>query len=300
MKENSNLKSKFFSDCCVVSYSTENFKIGQKRLKQSLINHGFTGGILFFDDSDKEIPLHNDIPYGFKPYVLKKAIQQGYKYILWLDSSIICIRNPKKIFSIIKKEGTFVWSPYTEKMGFWCADIALQSFNLDREKSFQINELCAAIFGFSTEHEIGMQLFNDWYNYSIDNITFKGIPKELDYKKSYTNEDFLVSKNNKVKGHRHDQTALSYLANKYDIKLHFLEVKDIYSENVKTKASQYSKAISLDVIFVLNRDIKTKNYINSYSKYGNKHGFNKIVFIILSFIDTIKRKLYYFKKRVDK
>ena len=287
----------FFSDCCIVSYSTGNFLAGQERLKQSLLDNGYTGGILFFDDSEKGVPLQKDIPYGFKPYLLEKAIKKGYKNILWLDSSMICIRNPKKLFSIIKKEGTFVWSKYAEKMGYWCSDLALKSFDLTREKSFQITELCGAVFGFNVDSETGMKVFNEWNDFSKDSITFKGLPKKTDYKESYKNDTLLVSKDPNVKGHRHDQTALSFLAYKYNLKLHYLKIKDICSENVKTNEIQYSKAIGYDVIFVQNRDIKTSHYAVSYSKYGNKQGIQKMLFIILSFIDTIKRRLFYIRKK---
>lgn len=291
------MKEIFFNSCCIVSFSTSNFITGQKRLKQSLIANGYTGDFLFFDDSNKKIPLQKDVPYGFKPFVLNIAVQKGYKYILWLDSSIICIRNPKKIFSIIKKEGTFVWSPYTAKMGEWCSDIALNSFNLQRETSFQIDELCGAIYGFNTENPDAISLFNEWNAYANDKKTFLGIPKNIDYKESFTNKTLLVSKDERVKGHRHDQTALSFLAYKYKIPLHYLEVKDICMTDLLNNNHIYSKAIGFDTILVLNRDIKSSVYYDTYNKYGNSKGLKKLLFIILSLIDTMRRRIFYIKKK---
>ena len=139
----------------------------------------------------------------------------------------------------------------------------------------------------------------------FQNILFKvcssraaqaGFSKD-DIKDSFMNLNNIVSKDNRVKGHRHDQTALSFLAWKYKLNIHYLELKDVCAVNSETLKHKYSKAISFDVEIVQNRDIKTKVFFDNYDKFGNTKGFNKFCFICLSFVDTVRRRLFYITKR---
>ena len=291
------MKNNFFKDCCIVNYSSGIYIVGQKRLKQSLIDNGYSGDFLFFDDSDSRFPKQSKIPYGFKLKAVSLAIEKGYKYKLWLDSNLVCIRKPVKIFTIIKEQGIYVYSPYAEKMGYWCSDLALQSFSLERETSFDIDELCAAIFGINADSKNAKDIFTEWNNFANDGKTFKGLSEEYDIKDSFMNLNNIVSKDKRVKGHRHDQTALSFLAWKYKLDIHYLEVKDVCAVNSENFKHKYSKAISLDVEIAQNRDIKTQKYFDKYDKWGNSKGLKKLCFICLSFIDTIKRRIFFLSKR---
>ena len=290
------MKKSFFESCCIVNYSSGIYLNGQKRLKQSLIDNGYTGDFLFFDDSDVSFPLQSEIPYGFKLKAVSIAIEKGYKYILWLDSNLVCIRQPKKIFSIIKNQDIYVYSPYADKMGYWCSDLALQSFSIERNQAFEIDELCAAIFGINADSKKTVDFFAEWNNFAKDGKTFKGLSEEYDIKDSFKNLNNIVSKDNRVKGHRHDQTALSFLAWKYKLDIHYLEVKDVCAVNAATLKHKYSKAISFDVEIAQNRDIKTQKYFEHYNRWGNTKGINKFCFICLSFVDTIKRRLFLLKR----
>lgn len=291
------MKKSFFENCCIVNYSSGIYLKGQERLKQSLIDNGYNGAFLFFDDTDPHFKPQEEKPFAFKPLSMYIAIQRGYKYILWLDANMICIRKPKKIFSIIKEDGVFVYSPYTSSMGTWCSDFALEKFKITRDESLNITELCSAAFGIDSGSEKAMNILNKWNDFANDGITFKGIPTQYSFWDSFTNNNLIVSKDNRVKGHRHDQTALSFLAWKYKLDIHYLEVKDVYAGNTTNIKHKYSKGISFDIEIAHNRDTKTHIFLKKYDKWGNTKGFNKICFICLSFIDTIKRRLFYITKR---
>lgn len=279
---------KFTSEFCIVNYASGIYKKGQKRLKDSLISNGYTGDFLFFTEENGElIPSQDESPWGFKPVLLNYAKEKGYKYILWLDSNMICIRKPVTIFKKIIKDGYYISSSYTTKMGYWCSDIALENFGIDRETSFKITEINACIVGFSTKNTSKIKILNEWLQYAEDKITFRGIPKTLPFELSFKNNNNLLSNNNRVLGHRHDQTALSFLIWKYRLKISYMETKNIQSLTA-TKENKYSKAIPLTTEIVQNRDIKFEDYYKTYNKWGNKKGLDKIRFIILSLIDTIR------------
>ena len=277
---------KFTSEFCIVNYASGIYKKGQKRLKDSLISNGYTGDFLFFTEENGElIPSQDESPWGFKPVLLNYAKEKGYKYILWLDSNMICIRKPVTIFKKIIKNGYYISSSYTTKMGYWCSDIALENFGIDRETSFKITEVNPSYVGINIYNPIAIKLLNEWNKYALDGITFRGIPQNYLLSETNKNDRGIVSKDTRVKGHRHDQTALSYLVWKYKLKISFMETKNVQSLTSNNE-NKYSIAIPLTVEIVQNRDIKFEKYYKTYNKWGNTADFSKIKFIILSLIDT--------------
>lgn len=277
---------KFTSEFCIVNYASGIYKKGQKRLKDSLISNGYTGDFLFFTEENGElIPSQDESPWGFKPVLLNYAKEKGYKYILWLDSNMICIRKPVTIFKKIIKNGYYISSSYTTKMGYWCSDIALENFGIDRETSFKITEVNPSYVGINIYNPIAIKLLNEWNKYALDGITFRGIPQNYLLSETNKNDRGIVSKDTRVKGHRHDQTALSYLVWKYKLKISFMETKNVQSLTSNNE-NKYSIAIPLTVEIVQNRDIKFEKYYKTYNKWGNTTDFSKIKFIILSLIDT--------------
>lgn len=239
----------------------------------------------FTEENNDLIPSQEDSPWGFKPVLLNYAKEKGYKYILWLDSNMICIRKPVTIFKKIIKNGYYISSSYTTKMGYWCSDIALENFGIDRETSFKITEVNPSYVGINIYNPIAIKLLNEWNKYALDGITFRGIPQNYLLSETNKNDRGIVSKDTRVKGHRHDQTALSYLVWKYKLKISFMETKNVQSLTSNNE-NKYSIAIPLTVEIVQNRDIKFEKYYKTYNKWGNTTGFSKIKFIILSLIDT--------------
>ena len=172
-------------------------------------------------------------------------------------------------------------------MGYWCSDIALENFGIDRETSLKITEVNPSYVGINTKSSTALRMLNDWNNYALDGITFRGIPKQYQLSETNKNDKGIISKDPRVKGHRHDQTALSYLVWKYKLKISFMETKNVQSLTSNNE-NKYSIAIPLTVEIVQNRDIKFEDYYKTYNKWGNKKGFDKIKFIILSVIDTVR------------
>lgn len=281
---------KIDKSCCIVNVSTGHYIIGQNRLKKSLDEVGYTGSTLFFTDTLPEgAPCHDDSPFGFKPFAIKEAINKGYKKILWLDSNMICIRPPKSIFKKIKTEGHYCWCVYSHKMGEWCSDLALKNLGIDRETALQIYEISPQCLGINADNKTALSFLDEWYHYALDGITFRGIPKEYPLSLTNSNIDELVSKDTRVKGHRHDQTVASFLVWKHDLKHSHYEAKNIQTKT-KDGKNIYSKAISVEVEIIQNRDITDEVYLPKVDKWGNKIGFHKVIFIILSIVDFFRRR----------
>lgn len=272
---------------CIINYSSGNYTIGQKRLRESLKNLNFHGDILLLKDDDFPfLPKQEACPWAFKALAFQVAISKGYENILWLDSNCIVIRNPKSIFKKINKNGYYFASQSSHKMGEWCSDLALDNFGISREISFTIPEVNAAYIGLNSKNKISLALLNEWTHFALDGETFLGVKPPLQLKDSFSNKNNCLSNDKRVFGHRHDQTTLSFLVWKYKLLSNVKEFKNIQwvSENGKNK---YSRAIPFSVEIVQNRDIKSSEYLESYNKWGNNTGIKKIIFFIYSFISTI-------------
>ncbi len=137
-----------------------------------------------------------------------------------------------------------------------------------------------------------MAFCRDWAEFAADGITFRGIPQNIPLEQTNGNSGSLVSKDPRVLGHRHDQTAASYLAWKYKMHLSMLEIKN-YAFTEQDRKTKYAKTIPFDVIFLQNRDIKTTDYLLSVDRFGNSKGIRKILFVFLSFLATVKNRKKY-------
>lgn len=281
---------KIDSSCCIVCVATGNYSKGLNRLEKSLKGNNYKGDILFFTDSlPKDSPMHEESPWGFKPFAIREAISKGYKKVLWLDSNMVCIRNPKKIFKKIQNDGYYTMCSYSNTLGEWCSDIVLNNLGLEREKAFSLFEVSPQCLGINADNDVAISFLEEWCKYALDGISFRGLPKEYPLEMTKTNKDNNLSSDNRVKGHRHDQTIATYLMWKYAFKRSYCEVKNIQA------GTNYSKAISYNVEFVQNRDITGETYLETVTKWLNSKGLKKIVFILLSFVDVIKRRSFYIK-----
>ena len=75
------------------------------RLEESL--KGRTDAQFFGFNSYDQIGCqsHAVIPYQFKPYAIKKAIEKGAEIVLWCDSPIHAVQDLRPIFDHIEKYG---------------------------------------------------------------------------------------------------------------------------------------------------------------------------------------------------
>ena len=85
-------------------------------------------------------------------------------------------------------------------------------------------------FGINADSKNAKDIFTEWNNFANDGKTFKGLSEEYDIKDSFMNLNNIVSKDKRVKGHRHDQTALSFLAWKYKLDIHSFFTRNLNIE----------------------------------------------------------------------
>lgn len=175
---------------CIVNVSTQKYTKGQKRLATSLRNNTDAAILLFDSEEAVGAEPHADNNYAFKPRAMIKAYEAGYRQQIWLDASMIIIKDISPIFDIIEKDGYFfVDSGWTNKR--WTPYNVLEYFGTDEG-----NMLSSGILGLDLSSEIGYKFFDLWTQAMRDGM-FNG--------------SWDVT--------RHDQTCASLIAYKMGLKL---------------------------------------------------------------------------------
>jgi hypothetical protein len=193
-------------------------------------------------------PKHQDVPYAFKAYAMREAIAAGVKTLLYLDSSIIPIKPLGPLWERIERDGYFIAhqaGPEPDK-GYtnyeWTADSVygalfpeyrpihtvrghdLDSVGLGFARSVNrlMPHVVAGCIGLSMEHPTGKAIFEEYYRLASETKAFCG---------PWTNAAQLGGPKREnidrvgpcgppdVRGHRHDQTALSVIAWRLGCKL---------------------------------------------------------------------------------
>lgn len=218
---------------CVVNFGSGSFDRGEKRIRASFLEHGYDGDFLFFHHEDElSCPAHQEVPYAFKAYALKDAQRRGYRYVLWVDSSVYAVGPVEKAFGIIKNLGYLLllngWTT-----GQWCSDAALETLGLTREEAFEYRHIMACVMGLDLMDSSAQYFLEQYYALANDGITFKG---------AWSNKNHEVSQDDRVLGHRHDQTAASVIASKLGMNK-WQEYMLVYNDHQDPNIKRYENTV---------------------------------------------------------
>lgn len=100
-------------DCCIVSFASYDgiYPDLLDSIPEALRKTGFNGHFLLLKGGFPN-PTGNEIqycavPYSFKIFALLEAKKLGFNKVLWLDTALLPLKNPKPIFDWIEKTGCF-------------------------------------------------------------------------------------------------------------------------------------------------------------------------------------------------
>jgi hypothetical protein len=184
---------------------------GVERLRKSLDLVGFGGGLHTRSDYPPGCPEEKEVRKAFKPYLLKEAEAQGYRRLLWLDASIWAVRPLDKLFEMIGRVG---WHLIDDgwNTGQWTCDSALDSLGITREESWDIWHLASGIVGLNLGDPQGKAFLDDWFRMAKDGTSFIGPRWSPSVKDQGHGDSGFCSTDDRVLGHRADQTAASVIS----------------------------------------------------------------------------------------
>lgn len=190
---------------CIINVSVGKwYPRGQERLSQSISAFSKNIDCIFYSDLyPKNCPTHEQHPYAFKVYAIKDAIEQNYDTILWLDSSIYAIKNISHVFEYIENNNYLFFANHF--IGYFSTDKCLEYFGISRNVACEMREMMGCCIGLNLRNEKNLEFIEKLYKCATDGITFPG---------AWANKNSEASTDNRVIGHRHDQTVMSILAHK--------------------------------------------------------------------------------------
>lgn len=170
---------------------------------------------LFYDDYPAGCPTQEQSQYAFKIFALERAIREGFRYVLWMDAAFSPVASIEPLWKEIERAGWYVPPQGNEMLDRWCSDDALGIFNIDRAKAGIIPLVYSGLVGLDmqTASFIGTRVWREWerlYSWGTFDgchVNLPGQPRQPWGQKWQGH----VSHDPKVQGHRHDESALSYV-----------------------------------------------------------------------------------------
>jgi hypothetical protein len=187
------------------------------RLEQSLKKVGFRGDFIAWrGEYPPECPEHFESPMGFKAYAMQYARANGYDLALWLDSSAVAIRPLDLIFQRIAELGWILFRNENFCLGEWCSDEVLAHFGIERNFAMQAPELVGGAIGLNFHNPQANEFLDTWFALARDGFAFRGTKEPISdlsrWEAIKWNKKQLISKDKRVKGHRHDESVAGILS----------------------------------------------------------------------------------------
>jgi len=189
----------------------EKYKLAGKRQAESLqaINFPMENYFQFRNFEQINSPEHSEIPYAFKPHAINEIRKKGFEIVIWMDSPVYCIKSIDKFIEYININGFIFFDNLGYTIGDYTSDECLNNYSMNRDESFKHQMIMACLMGFNFKNEKATKLFDKYLSATRILGCYEG---------DWTNESNQVSQDNRVKGHRHDQSVMSILLAKEKIK----------------------------------------------------------------------------------
>jgi len=144
------------------------YKLGQRRLLESLNLHGFRHKVLAFSDFPND-EFDKSNPYNIKASAMFEARKKGFDVLLWLDCSVWAIKPLEPLFDYISEHGWYFHSNGFD-LGQTMDDRALAYFEIDREEAFNMPDLSSSMFGLHLGNPKGEHTLIDWLQSAKDGL----------------------------------------------------------------------------------------------------------------------------------
>jgi|SRR6185369_3847931 len=185
---------------CVVSVATgKHYCANQDHLREQVRHSGFC--LFWRDHLPEDSPTHAENPYAFKPYAIEEADRAGAGLVLWMDSSVVVLKDLEPLWQLIESQGYWFSRNYAYNNGQFCNDEALAIMGITREQAFDVPQVVASCFGLDLRQKIAQDFLKRW-KLLAEAGAFKGDRGDLSGCGDMT----------KFVGHRNDQSCAAQVA----------------------------------------------------------------------------------------
>jgi hypothetical protein len=177
---------------------------------------------LFFDVLPEGAKPHSEDQYGFKIHALKRAVDPGYQFILWMDATCQPTASIEPLWEHVAREGFYVVKQGDAMLGSWTSDNALKIFGISRSKAMAIPLVYTGIVGLDMQSENGKAIWRDWETchllgaFNGPHFNQRGWPMSwIEHGAKWRGH---CSFDPRCEGHRHDEAAMSFVLWKLGLK----------------------------------------------------------------------------------
>lgn len=172
---------------------------------------------LFVDALPTLWPSHGERRYGFKIHALREPVNAGYHLILWMDATLAPIGPINGIWGRILRDGYFALASGS-RLGTHTSDAALEIYGITRDEAMEIPHVLSGLVGINMAHPTGREVWAAWERLyergAFEGPHFNSAREGLPF---YTERPVgnkwagLCSNDPRCEGHRHDESALSFV-----------------------------------------------------------------------------------------
>ena len=169
--------------------------------------------------------------YHQKLQAIEQAQQAGARYVLWMDVSFEPVASLEPIWEIVERQGWFVSKQGESMLGTWTSDDALFDYGISRDQAMEIPLCLSGLVGLDLRSDVGRQIFTMWRELAH---TFPGnyynVPGEAQ-KPLGAKTTGHASFDPRCEGHRHDESALSFVLWQMGLKIETSPLMAVYYDS---------------------------------------------------------------------
>jgi hypothetical protein len=158
--------------------------------------------------------------YCAKPFMLMEARLTGADLAILLDAAFYPIRDIGPLIDHVAQRG-YYFCKNGQRVGQWASDRCLERMGIMRPYAMEMEEISSYCVGLNFADGRCVELLARWCGFAGDRLTVPGHHTNMHYaepqldpgeRRNPGRNAGFVSKDPRVKGHRHDQTVLSIKA----------------------------------------------------------------------------------------
>jgi hypothetical protein len=168
---------------CIICYCSfnGNYPKGILRIDKALKKIGYKGHFIVriggWPNTEQGDLQLSHVPYAFKPCFFEEAKNLGYKNVLWLDSSIIPLKELTSVFKKIEDTGYFGYIS-CHKVVDYSTNHILNTFNIDRKMAEKILTVEGGVFGLNLASTEGQVILSEWKKSAINGGFYSARPDQ--------------------------------------------------------------------------------------------------------------------------
>lgn len=156
---------------CAVAFGDERYMWRMARFKETLQATNPDVKLFTWENRmpDGARPF-NDSMYGFKPWAVKIARDQGYKKIFWIDSTTVIQDKLDYYDQCTEEHGGVLAVQDDNKLSGFCSNKALQYTGYERDDLKSMHLVGGSLYYFDFNYPLCEKIFMDWMKSEQDGI----------------------------------------------------------------------------------------------------------------------------------